>query len=218
MPTELQAHRGFAGEHPENTLRAVREAADRADRIEVDVHRCGSGELVVFHDETLSRLTDAHGPVAETPWPELRDLEVLGSGETIPRLDDVVDAVPDGVGLNVELKHAGIADPVLAATTDVDDVLFSSFHRRALAELRDRDPDATLAYVSDRGPNCVDTAVDLGCSFVHPAKELCDETLVDRAHVAGLGVNAWTVTTREEAATLQAAGVDGVIADSPAVL
>jgi glycerophosphoryl diester phosphodiesterase len=218
MPTELHAHRGFADEHPENTLLAVREASARADRVEVDVRRCGSGELVVFHDETLSRLTDAHGLVEDAPWSELRDLVVLDSGETIPRLDAVLDAVPADVGVNVELKHAGIADRVLAATGGVDDVVFSSFHQRALAELRDRDPDAPLAYISDGGPNCVATAVDLDCSFVHPEQGFCDAAFVDRAHAAGLDVNAWTVTTREEAAALQDAGVDGVIADRSDVL
>ena len=50
------AHRGASAYEPENTLRAIAKAIDlRAPVVEVDVRRCGSGELVVFHDEDLSR-------------------------------------------------------------------------------------------------------------------------------------------------------------------
>ncbi|WP_440005547.1 glycerophosphodiester phosphodiesterase [Halomicrococcus sp. SG-WS-1] len=215
----LIAHRGFAGEHPENTVRAVRAASEVADQVEIDVRRCGSGELVVFHDERLSRLTDATGLVEETPWSEIRELTVLDSGEPIPDLDTVLDAVPAAVDVNVELKRTGMADGVLAAAADAEnDCLFSSFDRRALREIRERDADATLAFISDRGPNCVAAAVDLDCAFVHPEQGLCDEAFVTRAHEAGLGVNAWTVTTREEADALRRAGVDGVITDGADVL
>lgn len=81
---EILVHRGFSAEYPENTLLAVREASETADWLEIDVHWCGSGEIVVFHDETLDRLTDGSGAVRCTDWETLSSLEVLDSGERIP--------------------------------------------------------------------------------------------------------------------------------------
>ncbi|MCD6386790.1 MAG: glycerophosphodiester phosphodiesterase, partial [Methanophagales archaeon] len=60
------AHRGASREEPENTLRALRRAAEcKADAVEVDVRKCKSGEIVVIHDETLERTTDGKGLVRE---------------------------------------------------------------------------------------------------------------------------------------------------------
>jgi len=102
---QVIGHRGCADVYPENTVRAVTRAANFLDAVEVDVRRCGSGELVVFHDETVDRLTDASGRLADVAWAELQELDVLGSGELIPRLETVLAAVPDGVELQVELKE-----------------------------------------------------------------------------------------------------------------
>ena len=59
MQTDRIAHRGFADDYPENTPLAFRKASERADAVEMDVQRCGSSELVVFHDAYLDRLTNA---------------------------------------------------------------------------------------------------------------------------------------------------------------
>jgi glycerophosphoryl diester phosphodiesterase len=213
----LIAHRGCAGQYPENTVEAVERASPHVDAVEVDVRRCASGELVVVHDAELDRLTGASGRVAETDWNELRELTVLDSGEPIPRLDDALDAVPAGTGVNVELKERGIAaDALDAARRSNSDVLFSSFHPEALATLRDCDPSTDRALLVAGGgvERAVEAATDLGCVAVHPPIDLATEPgFVDAAREAGLAVNAWTARDREDAERLLAAGVDGVIAD-----
>ncbi|EMA67673.1 glycerophosphoryl diester phosphodiesterase [Halorubrum aidingense JCM 13560] len=164
----LIAHRGFAGENPENTVAAVERAADRrADWIEVDVMPTADGDVVVVHDAELSGrgergLTDATGVVWETDTAAVTGAEVLDSGETVPLLAEVLDAVPPAVGVNVELKNPGrwdlrpdeklaadaladrtavwrpFVDRVLDATEGRDnDLLFSSFCEGALAAVRE---------------------------------------------------------------------------------
>ncbi|MGA9401429.1 glycerophosphodiester phosphodiesterase [Haladaptatus sp.] len=212
------AHRGFADDYPENTPLAFENAAAHADVIEMDVQRCGSGELVVFHDAKLGRLTDSHGTVQDTPWSELQELTILDSDETVPRLETALDAVPDGTGINLELKHGGMAERVLDAVASVDnDVLLSSFDSQVLRNLRTFDPEVQLAYINQRGPNCIDTAVDLDCACVHPKLDICDSGFVDRAHDAGLAVNSWTVREEAEANALAEAGVDGIVSDTRSV-
>lgn len=212
------AHRGFADDYPENTPLAFENAAAHADAIEMDVQRCGSGELVVFHDSRLGRLTDGYGAVQDTPWSELRELTILDSDETVPRLETALDAVPDGTEINLELKHGGMAERVLDAVASVDnDVLLSSFYSQVLRNLRTFDSEVRLAYINQRGPNCIDTAVDLDCACVHPKLDICDSEFVDRAHDAGLAVNSWTVREEAEANALAEAGVDGIVSDTRSV-
>lgn len=215
------AHRGFAGEAPENTIDAVGRAAARADAVEVDVRRCGSGELVCVHDETLERFTGVPTRVEETNWETLREVEV-GPDATVPRLEDVLSTLDahEDVLLNVELKERGLADDLLTHLERYDgEVLVSSFDRDALAAVRARDDSLPLAYVfrSPRGAFAV--AEDLECVAVHPRADLCARTLVvPRAHRRGLTVNAWTADSRLETVLLAFLGVDGVFVDRYAPL
>ena len=216
---ELIAHRGFAARHPENTLRAVRSAAERADWVEVDVRRSADGEPVVIHDATVDRVTDATGPVGDHAAAALAELSVRDSGEGVPTLRAVVDALPDGVGLNAELKT-----PVRAALDDLRAldrrrVLVSAFEASVLSDVAERSQfDRAYLVGPDENPTAaVETAAELGCAAVHPYHSLVDTPFVDRAHERDLAVNAWTVRERSTADRLRAAGVDGLIADHPDV-
>lgn len=214
---EIIGHRGCAEQCPENTVTAVKRASQYLDAVEVDVRRCGSGELVVFHDETVDRLTDGTGRVADLPLSTLRSLEVLDSGEPVPRLEEVLDAFPSGVRAQLELKDTGLAADLQRTVTDYDlDVTVSSFRPAALREVRELDWAVPTGYLFDGDPQTsVDTAVEVGCDVVHPHYDLClDTDVVNRAHDAGLDVIAWKAArTEAEVATLRAAGVDGVTAD-----
>jgi glycerophosphoryl diester phosphodiesterase len=212
----LIAHRGFAGVNPENTLQAVEAAAGVADAIEVDVRRCESGDLVVIHDETVDRVTNGTGPVAGHTLAELRELDVLGTGEGVPTLEAVLEAVPETVGVNVELKERGTAADAMEPMASLHpQTVVSSFSSEVLAACRNADPSVPRAFLTDEGgPGAVRTALDLECGYIHPAVDACDERLVSDAHHAGMSVNAWTVEERDAAESLARLGVDGVIADS----
>jgi glycerophosphoryl diester phosphodiesterase len=192
------AHRGFAGVAPENTVGAVQFAADAgAEMVEIDVRPTSDGEVVVFHDDDLSGrdgLTDRSGLVHETPWAEVRTAEVLGSGETVPRLAAVLGALPPAVAVNVELKHPGVDDlrfgeklsgGALAAASDrwhdfvasvVDvveqhdhEVLFSSFYEGALAATRETAPAVpTAALCAGDVETGLAVAREHDCAALHP--------------------------------------------------
>ncbi len=99
------AHRGASAEAPENTLAAFRLArAQGADGVELDVMRCASGEVVVFHDDDLSRLAGRDEPTRALTLSALREID-LGGGETIPLLDEVLEAIGPML-INVELTSA----------------------------------------------------------------------------------------------------------------
>ena len=199
-------------------MRAVRKSSRRFPAVELDVRRCRTGELVVFHDETVDRVTDGTGSVAAMDWNRLRSLEVLESGERIPRLSEALAAIPSDVSVQVELKQLGVAADAVAAIAAADvDARVTSFLPSALAEVRDRNPELPLGYLFGESVGVetgLATAVALGCDTLHPHSELCLETdVVDAAHAAGMDVVAWAADDDETFERLRAAGVDGATAD-----
>jgi glycerophosphoryl diester phosphodiesterase len=211
---QIIGHRGCADHYPENTLAAIRGCRPHVDMVEIDVRRCASGEVVVFHDETLDRLTAGTGPVSEHALDELPPVTVGKTTEPIPTLAETLDALPDGIGVNVELKQAGMDKNVAPMLRSLDrDVIVSSFETAALVAFRD-EPVPTAYLFRDSFDDALDTAVELGCEYVHPHYGTADTAAIDRAHDRDMGVNAWTVPSAAEVQRLQEAGVDGVIVDS----
>src|SRR5256885_17273180 len=105
----ILAHRGASADFPENTLEAFEGAVmQKADGVELDVMRCSSGELVVCHDEKLDRLAGLGWWVHATPWWKLQKADVgscLGfKPARIPLLEEVFEALPERMLVNVELK------------------------------------------------------------------------------------------------------------------
>lgn len=217
------AHRGCLAQYPENTLLAFRRSASVVDMIETDVQRCGSGELVIFHDETLDRVTDATGEVASTPLADLEEVSILDSGESIPTLTEAFEAVPTDVGLNLELKGKGVARETVEVANRYDhEVIVSSFRPAAVAAAREagaaslalllyEDEEAAADFDTDAA---LDAAAELDCDYVHPHVGLClDTDVVGDAHARGFGVNAWTAADEADLRKLRARGVDGVVID-----
>lgn len=210
---DVIGHRGCAAEFPENTLAAVRGAAPRVDLIEVDLRRCRSGELIVFHDERLDRLTDESGPVREFTYSELSTLTVGESEESIPTLIDVLEALPENTGLNIELKERGLHRETLDIVSKTPhDIVISSFDPSTLEPFRETPyPTAFLCMETER---TVRTARELGCEYLHPEQSIVDADFVEHAHDSGLNVNAWTVPSVAAVDRLRGYGIDGVIVDS----
>jgi len=233
---EVIAHRGCAGQYPENTVYAVQSCGDHVDRIEVDVRRCGSGDVVAFHADDLSRLTDESGAVHATAMERLRSTNVVGSDWTIPTLDSLIEVVPSGVDLQLDLKHPGLVSDIRDLADDIEgDTYVCSIHIEELNRVAASDWDVPCGYVafpyfqtrpvSDEEIDHIDfeaainAAVDHGCEFVEAPVKLCVQTeFVTTAHDAGLDVVVWTVDTSEVADRLSAAGVDGLIVDRHDIL
>lgn len=101
------AHRGYhdatAG-RIENSLSAVAAAIERGFSIEVDLRSAADGVPVVFHDDTLDRLTGRTGAVRNHSVDDLSAITLSGSNDRIPSLTDLLDLVAGRVGLVIEIK------------------------------------------------------------------------------------------------------------------
>ncbi len=99
------AHRGLHGDGvPENSLAAFAKAAESGYGIELDVQLSRDGEIMVFHDYTLVRMTGREGNLSDFTADELRTLTLGGTSERIPTLAEVLALVDGRVPLLVELK------------------------------------------------------------------------------------------------------------------
>ena len=117
------AHRGLHGDGvPDNSLAAFGLAADAGYGIELDVQLSRDGEVMVFHDYTLSRMTGREAKLSELDAAELDSLRLCGSDEKIPRFSEVLSLVDGRVPILVELKGESLSSglcgkvaPMLAA-------------------------------------------------------------------------------------------------------
>ncbi|HET7825365.1 MAG TPA: glycerophosphodiester phosphodiesterase family protein [Anaeromyxobacter sp.] len=226
-------HRGASADAPENTLAAFRLALEQgADGVELDVWRCGTGEVVVGHDEDTLRVAGVALRVPDAPLAELRALDVGGwkgdafRGERMPLLAEVLEALPGAV-VNVELKSrggdlrlAGAAAKVVARAGAARRVLVSSFDWRLVVAFRLAAPDVPVGLLFDgERPWKLPLAAAIrlmGPSAVHPERTLATEERVRAWTRRGLAVNVWTVDDPAAARALAAMGAAGVITNVPA--
>lgn len=96
-------------------MAAFRAACDQGLGIEFDVRPSADGEIMVFHDETLSRMTGADGNFGDRTRDDLKSLKLKDTSEHIPTLEEVLDAWSSKAPLLVEMKIDGATDPAAFA-------------------------------------------------------------------------------------------------------
>jgi glycerophosphoryl diester phosphodiesterase len=215
-------HRGAAGYEPENTLRSFSKAIElKADMVELDVHVCSSGEVVVVHDDTVDRTTDGTGKVSELTLGELKRLDA-GSGERIPSLEEVIRLIDGAASINIELKGQGTAEPVHKVTKGFMDVgwkkndfFISSFNFEELAAFKNlSEIRIGLLYVQ-YNERILETGDQLNAYSLNPYYKGVNRHFINNAHKKGFKVYPWTVNDPSEIAVIKAQNVDGVISDYP---
>ena len=221
-PFLVIGHRGAAGHEPENTLRSFRRALELgADGVELDVRLSADGELVVFHDAALQRVTDGRGPLARRTLDQLRACDA-GRGERIPTLREVFESVDRRAFINIELKARGTARAVEALIAEFiaqrgwepEHFIVSSFLRRELALIRD--PRVRRGVLFTRpGLGWAALAQRLNAWSVHPGARWTGARFVRAAQRRGWRVIPYTVNDPRELARLRGIGVDGVFTDFP---
>lgn len=101
------AHRGLHdNESPENSLSAFAKAIERGYAIELDVHMLADGEIVVFHDKSLLRMTGRKGDIISLKKEDLDEVYLANSDEHIPLFQDVLSLVNGRVPLLIEIKNS----------------------------------------------------------------------------------------------------------------
>lgn len=230
------AHRGLHGTvgadtyAAENSLTAFRRAKEYGFGIELDVRLTKDGELVVFHDNTLDRVTNGKGEVIEHTLAELRELSLSGTEDTVPTFDEVLELIDGAVPLLVELKESGTDNSVGKKCAERlkdygGDYIVESFSPMPFGEVRRVLPDVPCGFLADKLTenerfrtlkyrivesfllNCIARPAFIAVNHKRP--RMFPLPLI-RA-LFSVPTIAWTVRSAEEEKTAYENGFDGVI-------
>jgi glycerophosphoryl diester phosphodiesterase len=157
---KIFGHRGAAGLVFENSLASIKKAIELGVAgIEIDVWRTTDGEIVVFHDAYLDRLTSETGFISEMDAASLKKIN-LKNGDSIPTLKEVVALVKaHKIPLLVEVKaENAFAETlkILEAELAYADFMIGSFYHQTTMELKKANPELQTAIMFECVP------VDLG--------------------------------------------------------
>lgn len=235
--TLIIGHRGSSRAAPENTLASFRLAFEEgADGIESDFRLSRDGRIVCLHDERTGRTANADLAVAETDWPQLRELDA-GSwkgdswrGERIPSLAEVLALLPEGKRLFIELKCGVEILPALEATLAAGGVpperlRILAFSAGLIRAVKERLPGYRACWLTDyrfRGSWQPAPREVLETLAACRADGLASRSrsVLDREFVAVLRresreIHVWTVDAAAEARRLLELGVDSVMTNRP---
>ncbi len=215
-PFSVIGHRGAAGHAPENSIEAFEIAfACGVDAIELDV-KYVHDELIVFHDNTVERMTTSMGSIDSFSREEFSKLR-LRNGESIPTLQQVWDIVPPSIGINIELKGPNTGRPVAEfVRTHSHRYLISSFLVDELAQLKaiaTSVPTALLTRVHDN--NVLGTAESLGVENIHVMDAAADQSFLLAMFNSGFTVYVFTVNDLARAIQLRELDVAAIFTDVP---
>lgn len=224
MPILKIGHRGAKGHEPENTLLSFAKALELgADGIELDVHVCATGELVVIHDFTVDRVTNGTGEVHKLTLAQLKAL-TIEPNQQIPTLHEVYSLIDKRCIINIEMKGRHTAQPVSDFINDYvankgykySNFLVSSFQQEELRGISEINPNVHLGILTQASvTQAWEWADAFKAKAIHPHFSLLTKSNVLKAKQAGLKVYTWTVNEPEDIARVKTYDVDGIISDFP---
>jgi len=235
------AHRGASADAPENTLAAFRLAWDEgADGIEGDFMLTADGQIVCFHDPDTRRLAGERLVVKKTPLERLRQLDIgkwkgeRWAGERIATLSEVLETVPAGKYVVIELKDgpeivAPFGKVLAAADVASSSILVISLVDETIAECRRRLPELKCHWLSgykrDEVGNWRPTAEEVIESVKRleaagfgsmSLPEHFDAAFVAQLRAAGIDeFHVWTVDDPEVARFYERLGAWGITTNQP---
>ena len=218
-------HRGAMGHEPENTLASIKKAIDLgADGFEIDVFKCLSGEIVLFHHKYLDKLTDGEGLIEKKSLVDLKKLSVLGTENKIPTLEEVLNIINKQVFLNIELKGKNTAKASLELVEKYinqkkissQNILFSSFDWNELEKLRELNSDVKIALITENDPLlAIETAKKLKAFAINPNYKDLNKKNIKIIHNNDFKIYTWTVNNKRDISKMKSLKVDGIITDFP---
>jgi len=236
---EIIAHRGASHIAPENTMASVKLGWEKDADVEVDVYLTTDNKIVAIHDKTTKRTAVTDVNVAESSSDELRKLDVGSfkseeyAGEQIPFLADIVETIPPGRKLYVEIKGGQEILPhlreLLAQSGKMSRIVIIGFDLETVAMskemidvptywLKGTEKIKETEQWIPHDPQLVQTAKDKGLDGLDVHYAGVTKEFVDAVKASGQKLYVWTVDEPEEAIRLIKLGVDGITTNRPAWL
>ena len=219
-------HRGAKGYVAENTYESISKAIELGvDGIEIDVFKCASGELVLFHDKDLKELTGESGLIENLTIKELEQFLVQGKYK-IPTLKDVLTIIETPLFVNIELKGLNTAQATSEIITDLsintswslENFIISSFNWNELEQFRSIDKNTSVGVLVSKSMS-INEAIEFGkkinAQAIHPNFKLLNDKAVKKIKNNGFKIYTWTVNNEDDINFMKKLKVDGIISDYP---
>jgi glycerophosphoryl diester phosphodiesterase len=228
------AHRGYSGKYPENTLLAFKKALEvGASAIELDVHLSKDRQLVVTHDYKLGRCVKGTGCVSDYTAKELSLMDAGSfkdpefANEQVPTLVEVLDLVKHQCLLNIEIKketllkkkdYTDMVDALLKNLEDygLEKIIFSSFNARVLKLLREKSPEAKIAFLNHYPELSlkIKAATAMQATAYNLSLQKAKIKQIQKLKASGFKVNAYTCKDLGSLELAKSLGLDGIFADN----
>ncbi len=235
-PVEIIAHRGASYLAPENTLASVMLGWEKDADVEVDVYLTKDNKIVAIHDDTTERTAVTDVNVAESTSVELRKLDVGSfkseeyAGEQIPFLADIVETIPTGRKLYIEIKCGQEILPylrdLLAQSGKMSRIVIIGFDLETVAMskelidvptywLKGTEKTKETEQWIPHDPQLAQTAKNKGLDGLDVHYAGVTKEFADAVKASGQKLYVWTVDDPEEAIRLIKLGVDGITTNRP---
>ena len=219
-------HRGAMGHALENTIESINKAIDfEVDGIEIDIFKTRTGELVVYHDAVLSRLTNSDAFIEEISLDSIKNIR-LSDGSSIPTLNEIIDIIPNEIFLNIELKGMNTAyltnELILKYSKqkdwNIDRFVISSFRWDELEKFRSLNKEIKIAILVDslfKIDSSLILSREINAYAINPNNSFLSKEIVQKLKFNNLLVFPYTVNSFENIKRMKSIGVDGIITDYP---
>ena len=210
----------------ENTIESVKKAVElNVDGIEIDVFKSKTGELVVYHDPFLSRLSNSNAFIEQISLDSIKKIELIG-GYFIPTLKEIVDIIPEKIFLNIELKGQDTAfetnkiiiNYLNTYNFPVSKFIISSFRWDELKKIRSFNKDIPIAILVDslyKIDDAIKLAKQINAVALNPNKEFITKEIVNKIQSKNIKVYPYTINTPRNIRKMRSMGVDAIITDYP---
>ncbi len=217
------AHRGASEYAPENTMLSFYLGLTMgANGIETDVQRTADGSLVLFHDDTLQRVTGQSGKISDYTFRQLKDF-LVQKGELTDRIVGFEDFLEHfafrDITFAIELKQSGIAGQTAAMIYSYgieNKCVVTSFCYDALLEMGKCAPELKRGYLTSVvDEELLQDMQQQGIRELCPRADLLTAEKVSYWHSLGFNVRAWGVSDEALMKHAYDCGVDGMTVNFP---
>lgn len=217
------AHRGASEYYPENTMISFRKGLEMgANGIETDVQKTKDGVVVLFHDDTLDRVTTKTGCIADYTYSELLKFDVIKNElkEKITTLEEFLKEFgKEDITFAIELKVTGVAKETAELIYKYgvqDKVIITSFQYDALVEIKECAPELKRGYLLFNLDEKTRKEIDsLELYEICPKGENISAEEVAEYHKKGYNVRAWGMSNVDIMKRTIDKGVDGMTVNFP---
>jgi len=220
------AHRGASEYAPENTLSSFYLGLMQgANGIETDVQKTKDGVLVLFHDDTVDRVSDGTGRLCDYTLKELKELKIYGNSTTgfydrIVTFREFLEKFSQyDIKFAIELKGADVEEDTLNMINEfgiLDKTTFTSFKFDYISKIKNLNSKARVGWlIKEITDDNIKMLLDIGGEEIAPKADCITDEIMEKLRALNLGVRAWGVSKISIMKQMCDLKVDGMTVNFP---